>query len=254
MPPVLRLERSRPDDLEALLDEAPIAYVPLGTCEHHGWHLPVGFDGIKAQALCLRTAALTGGAVLPTFYYGTGGGHLGYKWTIIVEEGPLRTLLSATLEHLAECGFRVVVLLTGHYAGEQVRLVHSLAAEADARHAPRCRFLGLTEPAVSTPEPGDRAAGDHAAKYETSIALALDPTWVRLEALTPGRDPDRVTLPQTPRAGQDGREGRQYEPTDPLYAIWGQDPGRHASAELGSRLVEEITGRLAGQVRALLPT
>lgn len=239
------MEQLRPDDLEAILAEAPVAYVPLGTYEHHGWHLPVGFDGVKAHALCCRVAERTGGAVLPTFWYGTGGGHVGYKWTVIVAEDQIRPLLSMTLDHLARFGFRVIVLMTGHYAGEQVRMVHALAEEAATRHE-GVTFLGLTEPEISTPMPGDRGAGDHAAKYETSIALALQPDWVRLDRLTPGRDPEQVTLPETPR----DREGSQWDPTHRLYAIWGKDPGEHASREIGDQLVAEIVERLAAQVEA----
>lgn len=244
--PAPRFEFSHPDDLEAALDAAPVAYVPLGTYEHHGWHLPVGFDGIKAHALCARAAERTGGVVLPTFFYGTGGGHVGYKWTVMPDEASVRPLLALTLDELVRFGFRVVVLLTGHYAGEQVRMVHALAKEAAARH-PQARFLGLAEPEVTTPLPGDRYPGDHAAKYETSIALALDPAWVRLDRLTPGRDAARVATPETPRL-----EGRQYDPADPLYAIWGDDPGAAADVEVGRRLVEEIVGRLAERVTAAL--
>jgi creatinine amidohydrolase len=221
--------------------------VPLGTFEHHGWHLPVGFDGVKAYALCRAVAERTGGVVLPPFWYGIGGGHVGYKWTVILSEEQVRPLLVATLDHLARFDFRVVVILTGHYAGEQVRMVHALAEEAAARHS-GMTFLGLTEPEISTPLPGDRAAGDHAAKYETSIALALDPDWVRLERLTPGRDPKQVTLPETPRRGPES----QWDPEHRLYAIWGQDPGVHASREIGERLVDEIVERLAAQVEAAL--
>jgi creatinine amidohydrolase len=241
-----RYEYAHPDDLEAALAAAAVAYVPLGTYEHHGWHLPVGFDAIKAQALCVRTAERTGGIVLPPFYYGTGGGHVGYKWTLMAEEAQLRPLLSATLDHLVRWGCRVIVMLTGHYAGEQVRMVHALAEEAAARH-PRARFIGLTEPEISTALPGDRYPGDHAAKYETSIALALAPEWVRLDRLTAGRDGAQVTTPETPRL-----EGRQYEPGDPLYAIWGADPRSEASAEIGRRLVDEITRRLAERVTEAL--
>ena len=66
------------------------------------------------------------------------------------------------------------------------------------RHPHVC-FIGLTEPEVATPERGDAYAGDHAAKYETSIGLALHPGWVRLDRLTAGGDPDQVTLAETPR-------------------------------------------------------
>lgn len=242
------LEQLRPDDLEVIVAEAPVVYVPLGTYEHHGWHLPVGFDGVKASALCRRVAERTGGVLLPPFWYGIGGGHVGYKWTLITTEDQVRPLLAQTLDHLARFGFRVVVLLTGHYAGEQVRMVHTLAAEAAERH-PKVTFLGLTEPEITTPLPGDRFAGDHAAKYETSIALALDPEWVRLERLTPGRDPHQVALPDTPRHGPES----QWDPEHRLYAIWGQDPSLHASREIGEQLVTEIVDRLAAQVEAKLP-
>ena len=44
------------------------------------------------------------------------------------------------------------------------------------------------------------------------------------------------------------RDGRPYDPSDALYAIWGDDPRRTASAEIGQRLVTEITGRLVERV------
>ena len=174
-----RMEEMLPDQLEQVLAEAPVAFVPLGTYEHHGFHLPVCFDGIKAHALCERVAQRTGGTVLPTFFYGTGGGHVGYKWTLMLPEPQLVPLIEATLDHLARQGFKVVVLLTGHYPQEQVDMVHRLAQDAQRRH-PQVKFIGLTEPEVTTPQPGDAYGGDHAAKYETSIALALNPDWVHL--------------------------------------------------------------------------
>jgi creatinine amidohydrolase len=241
-----RMEEMRPDDLEKVLAEAPVALVPLGTFEHHGWHLPVCFDAIKAHALCERVAERTGGAVLPAFYYGTGGGHVGYKWTLILPENQIAPILEATLDHLAAQGFKVVVVLTGHYPKEQVDMAHRLAREAQTRH-PQVRFIGLTEPEVTTRQPGDPGSGDHAAKYETSIALALNPAWVRLDSLTEGRDPAQVTLPSTPK-----RDAPTHDPKHPLYAIHGQDPRRTASKELGEKLVEEIVSRLAAMVERAL--
>jgi creatinine amidohydrolase len=241
-----RMEEMSPDELEKVLEQVPIAFVPLGTFEHHGWHLPVCFDAIKAHALCERVALRTGGTVVPTFFYGTGGGHVGYKWTLMLPEVQITPLIEATLDHLARQGFKVVVLLTGHYPQEQVNMVHRLAREAQDRH-PRVRFIGLTEPEVTTPQSGDTYGGDHAAKYETSIALALNPEWVRLDQLTAGHEPSRVTLPDTPR-----KEVATHNPAHPLYAIHGQDPRITASKELGEKLVGEIVSRLASQVEEAL--
>ena len=244
MKPFVRMELARPDALEAVLDTSPVAYVPLGTFEHHGFHLPVCFDGIKAHALCLRAAARTGGAVLPPFFYGTGGGHIGFKWTIMPDEATIAPLLAETLDGLVDFGFRAVVLLTGHYPGEQVELVRRLAADAASRH-PSVRFLGVPEHVFCTPDGADTFPGDHAAKYETSLALALDPSWVRLDALTEGRDPARLVLTQTPQ-----HAGSMYDPTHALFAIAGRDPRIHASAALGERLVAQIVDGLTAWVEA----
>jgi creatinine amidohydrolase len=235
-----------PDDLEKVLEEAPVAFVPLGTFEHHGWHLPICFDGIKAHALCERVAQRTGGAVLPTFFYGTGGGHVGYKWTLIPDEKKITPLLEATLDHLASQGFKVVVMLTGHYPGEQVDMVHRLASEAGQRH-PGVKFIGLAEREVTTPQPGDRGSGDHAAKYETSIAMAIKPAWVRMDLLTEDHDPDVTTLATTPK-----RDAPSHDPRHPLYAVYGKDPRTEASPELGEKIIAEIVSRLAAKVEDAL--
>lgn len=233
---------ARPDELEAVIREAPVAFVPLGTYEHHGWHLPPCYDGIKAYEICRRGAERTGGVVFPTLYYGIGGGHVGYKWTTIVDEEQVRPLIERTLDDLVKWGFRVVVLYTGHYAGEQVRMVHSLAEQAEARH-PLARFYGVTDPEITTPLPGDTRRGDHAAKYETSIALYLNSDWVRLELLTAGRTDAEVALPETPRL-----EGTPYQPEHRLYGIHGDDPAEHASAKNGEMIVSEILDLLATAV------
>lgn len=232
-------ETLHPDEIEAIVRAAPVVYLPLGTFEHHGWHLPICFDGIKAHSLCMRAAQQTGGVVMPTFFYGTGGGHTDFKWTIILPETAIRPIISATIDRLVQFGFKVVVLVTGHYPSEQVNMVHELAAEAGARF-PGVRCIGLTEPEISTPLPGDAYPGDHAAKYETSIAMSLEPDWVRLEYLQFGRDPAQVTLPNSPRDAN----SPILNPDHPLYAIYGEDPRVTASQTLGDQLVNEIVDRL----------
>ena len=241
-----RMEEMTPDALEAVVAETPVAFVPLGTFEHHGYHLPVCFDGINAHVICQRAAARTGGVVLPTFFYGTGGGHVGYKWTIILPEEQIRPILEATLDHLAKFGFRVVVVLTGHYPKEQVDMAHRLAEEASERNA-GTKYIGLSMPEVSTPLPGDTQRGDHAAKYETSIAMALNPAWVKMENLTTDHDPELVTTPDTPRG-----ERQSHDPTNPLYAIYGDDPRTTASAENGKLLVSGIVRQLSSKVKGAL--
>ena len=68
-----RMEEMSRDELEKVLERAPIAFVPLGTFEHNGWHLPVCFDGIKAHALSERVARRTGGTRVTNVLLRNGG-------------------------------------------------------------------------------------------------------------------------------------------------------------------------------------
>ena len=151
-------------------------------------------------------------------------------------------IIEITLDRLAGQGFKVIVLLSGHYPNEQIDMVHRLAKEAQLRF-PDVRFIGLTEYEITTPFPGDPRGGDHAAKYETSIAMFLNTDWVAMDRLTSGRDPLQVTLPE---GRKDTRPSR--DPDNPLYAIGGQDPRTTASVENGEIIVKEVISRLSAMV------
>ena len=59
-----------PEEFKERLKECPIAYLPLGTLEWHGPHLPLGADGIQPLGLFVRVAEKIGGIVLPTLFLG----------------------------------------------------------------------------------------------------------------------------------------------------------------------------------------
>jgi creatinine amidohydrolase len=59
-----------PTEFRARLARAPIAYLPLGTLEWHGEHLPLGADAIQSHGFFLRLAAAAGGVVLPPLFLG----------------------------------------------------------------------------------------------------------------------------------------------------------------------------------------
>ena len=57
-----------PDELVQRLQEMPVAYLPLGTLEWHGPHMPLGADGIQSKELFVRVAEKIGGVVLPMLF------------------------------------------------------------------------------------------------------------------------------------------------------------------------------------------
>lgn len=59
-----------PTEFRERIEKAAIAYLPLGTLEWHGEHLPLGTDGIVSQAFFEKMAGDIGGIVLPMLYLG----------------------------------------------------------------------------------------------------------------------------------------------------------------------------------------
>ena len=63
-------EELLPAEFSQRIREMPIAYLPLGTLEWHGPHMPLGADGIQAKGLFIRLAEIVGGVVLPMLFMG----------------------------------------------------------------------------------------------------------------------------------------------------------------------------------------
>src|SRR5690625_2427183 len=59
-----------PDEFRKRIHDAPIAYLPLGTLEWHGEHMPLGSDGIQSQDFFEKLAKEVGGIVLPMLFLG----------------------------------------------------------------------------------------------------------------------------------------------------------------------------------------
>jgi creatinine amidohydrolase len=231
-----RYELLTPVSLEALLQEAPVAYIPVGSLEWHGRHLPVGLDAVKIHRLCLAAAEQTGGVVLPALFYGTGGGHKHYRWTIMTDAaGALSDMLTLTLTRLADFGFRVMVLITGHYPGEQTSMI-KVAADRHEQTGNPGTVLALSDLELGL----GLLERDHAGLYETSIMQALDASLIHLENLP--------TQEESPIDRSTGWSDERHAPEHPLYGIFGQDP-RNCEAQTSRQLLQRILADLVERVR-----
>ncbi len=216
----VRYEEMLPDEIQAVIDEMPVAYVPVGSLEWHGYHMAVGNDAIKVHEICMRIAREIGGAVLPALFCGVGGGHTEYFTSIMVEEEWIEPLLVRQFDCLARHGFKVIVAMTGHYPVEQVEMVER-AGETHMAKPESATVIALPEPRAFDEDP---TRGDHAGKWETSILSYLRPELVDMGRLTDGRE-------------------------DPLKGISGIDPREHASPEVGE---ETVAGIVRGMMRRIL--
>jgi len=242
-----RYQELRPDQLAEVVATRPIAFWPLGLLEHHGWHLPIGLDGLKAEHICMRVAERTGGVLLPTMWWGALGGHGDFMWTHYQSEQAAEAIMVRTVEQLVAYAFRAIVLLAGHYPW-QALLDRRLPALREAH--PEVLFLWGTE--MNIGGSAVRLPGDHAAREEASYGLALFPQWVDLDALRPGRDESSWSGAQPPPA-ETRHPGVCFDPSDPLFAQMGED-ARTATAERGeaaiARLVEHLAKTIAQHIKA----
>jgi len=246
-----RYEELRPDQLAALVARAPIAFWPLGLLEHHGWHLPVGLDGLKAERFCRRIAARTGGVLLPTMWWGGGGGHGGFMWTVYQPEDAAECILVRTVERLIAFGYRAILLFAGHYPWQELLKRRIPSFEKAHREV---LFLWGTEMNI-----GGEALllpGDHAAREETSYGLALHPEFVDMGALTAGRGqsawPGQEPPEEMPRMKRE-YPGLVLDPADPCFAQYGED-ARTGSRERGEESVARLVEHLASRINDHLST
>jgi creatinine amidohydrolase len=234
-----RAELLSPAELDAALERAPIVYVPLGSLEFHGPHLPIGLDSLNAHGVCTAAAQRAGGIVLPVIYQGIGGGHGDYPWSIMMA-GPtgLSAHLRTTLERLEGFGVRTAVLFTGHFAPEQLDVVDEVAAAWNATES-ALRVVGTGVNRC----PDAPFAPDHAGVFESTLLYAIAPDLVHVDRLPPLAERPAVD------PGDDPYGLHRHEPDHPLWGVFGADP-RPADFSRSAELLNHLGAWLAGLARA----
>ena len=216
----IKYEEMLPHELDVAVKEKPIVFLPWGTLEFHGKHLPLGLDGIKAYDLCQHIAKRMGGVVLPPTYWAIC--KVPANWSIEISERTEKRLLLEIFFQLEQLGFKLIVLLSGHYPVPQVLLIKEVADKFMRTSVAKVLALSDYEPALDI-----GYYGDHAAMWETSILWAIRSDLVEIERLK-GR----------------GDENMNW--------VAGDDPRTLASSRLGAETVEHIVENLSAEIDAIL--
>ena len=231
----VRLERMRPAQIDLAKEEQPAVYVPFGSIEWHGIHNPVGLDAIKAHEQLVGLAVRSGGVVYPPVFFGSGGGHLDWPHTFMLDPDPLISIVVQLLWGFERSGYQKAILLSGHYPNRSVYL--DAAVKEYSHSGGKMSVLALVENQIPN------GLGDHAARYETSFMLFLHPETVDVSLLT--EDPSEQIDPDQ----QVNWMTADFK-NHPLYGLVGLDPRRLTSAALG----QEMTGKLLDYLASWLQT
>lgn len=224
----VRYEEMLPHELDEAVAGFPVAYCAFGSLEWHGKHLPLGNDTLKAYHILLMTAEKYGGVVVPPTYWGFLGKW--HPWTMIDFGQPLvDELYRKIFFGLVDVGFRVIIGVTGHDVDPQKAAIQKAidAIQKDGKGTGFAMMEGdlydLTDDSM-----------DHAAHWETSLMMYLRPELVDIDRIK-GDDLD----------SDDGRKEA---------GIYGRDPRKFASRELGEKIANRIADRIGRKAQELLKT
>lgn len=245
MPQKIHYVELIPAEFRKRIASAPIAYLPLGTLEWHGEHLPLGSDGLQSNGFLEHLAREVGGVVLPMLFMGPdrakivngkelygmdficgeheSGQHEAQQLTgsaYYVSNETFHAIIEGILKQLGRAGFRIVV---GHGHGPSTAFFRDNADQW--REKFNLETFNCWDSKVGKDPLGIQT--DHAAANETSLMMAIRPDLVQMDRLP--TDPNKWPL-----------------------AIAGQDPRQHASPKLGKKILTVQVERMTTILREAL--
>jgi creatinine amidohydrolase len=152
--------------------------VPIGACEQHGRHLPLGTDTILAERLANDLSAEFGVPVAPTLSYGVNVvTEHAYAGTASFRRKTLHRALNDILADFEAHGFEEFILITSHFHDPHLDAVTTVVTE----HA-RVRVVDLQS--VRVGKFLDKQTGpEHAGEVDTSVMLYVAPELVRSDEI-----------------------------------------------------------------------
>jgi creatinine amidohydrolase len=110
-----RLKRMRPAEIASLVERDPRIIVPVGTCEQHGPHMPLGCDTLIIERFADDLSAEFGVLLAPTIEYGVNVvTERGFAGNAFMRKKTLHRMLNDLLDSWESTGIREFILLTAH--------------------------------------------------------------------------------------------------------------------------------------------
>ncbi len=232
------IEEMTMGEFEEGLQRTQTVYIPFGSIEEHGYHLPLSTDTIEAYEVGKRAAEQIPLFVAPPIHYGSCRSTSCHPGTISISTDTLKRLLKDIVRSFHGHGMKNFIVLTGHAGG-----AHRMALQ-DAGEELIAELSGINMAVVTEYDlakesgkglietPGDA----HAGEIETSRIMHSHPHLVK--------GTGTAEYPHFP-TGILVRDKRKYW----LNGVWG-DPTK-ASAEKGRRLEELIVAKVIELVKLL---
>ncbi len=178
-------------EVEEAIGRGAGVFLPVGSTEQHGYHLPLATDVILPTELALAVADELDFVIAPPVSYGyrsrpLSGGGQGFVGTTSLKARTLMSLVEDVLGELIRQGFERIAVVNWHF--ENQNFVYEAACLAHERHrdsparilVAEHPFAELSEGTMKTLFPEGFPGWDyeHASIMETSLMLHLRPELV----------------------------------------------------------------------------
>ena len=173
-------------DLETYFENESLAFVPLGSTEQHGPHLPEGTDHLIAEAFAHEVAERTGYLRTPTIPIGVSAHHRQFPGTTSAAPSAFRDYVESFTRSLTTHGIDRVIFVNAHGGNiEHLREVGRRLHEDGTAFAVEWMWD------ESIPEQVNEAFehnGPHGGPKETALIQHLHPEMVHEDRLEAARD------------------------------------------------------------------
>lgn len=171
-----RLKELLPEQIAAALAEDQRLIVPVGTCEQHGPHLPLGCDTIIVERVADDLSAEFGVLRAPTIEYGVNvPAERAYPGNGSMRKKTLHRMLNDLLDSWEESGFREFILLTAHEDDSHQEALATVITSAARVRVVDIFGIDFADILEGQTEPM------HGDEVDTSIMLYLAPQLVHME-------------------------------------------------------------------------
>jgi len=227
-----RVKEMRPAEIAATVAADPRLILPVGTCEQHGPHLPVGSDTIIVERLADDLSAEFGVLRAPTLEFGVNSStERGYVGNSSLRRKTLHRALNDLIDSWETNGIREFILLTAHEHDGHIDALATVVTSGARVRVVDLFDVDLHDLLESQPDP------IHGGEVDTSLMLYLAPELVRMD----------LALDYTMATG-DHRRYRKGWLKIPELSPGSVGRPRLASADKGKLVYQRIQSRVRERV------
>ena len=249
-------------DMKKALKVTRTVVIVLGSCEQHGYHLPLSTDVIPSCHIAREAARKYPFVVAPPINYGYSNGNL--PGTINLRPSTIQAIVVDLAESFKEQGFRNVIFLLGHGELEHKRAVWAGCQELLVKHRdPDFRAVSVVITSLANNMKfKSSVGGGHGGAGETSWIMYLRPDLVKSKM--PVDPPSAHKWRPIPEELEGFNIRHLYENSEPtsasVWLTWATPmhvgigvvpPTKGANAEEGKRFIEAATSGLLKLVKGM---